>query len=76
MVHHVYQFVTEKMAVQNVNQFNTELQDGFLFRPVLNILASDTFFFVSGLVMTYTFFKEMEKAKRYCKFADIHNSSA
>ena len=65
MVHHVYQFVTEKMAVQNVNQFNTELQDGFLFRPVLNILASDTFFFVSGLVMAYTILKELEKTKRY-----------
>ena len=64
MVHHTYQFVTEKMAVQNVNQFETELQDDFLFRPVLNVLASDTFFFVAGLVMTYTALKELEKAKR------------
>ena len=64
MVHHTYQFVTEKMAVQNVNQFETELQDDFLFRPVLNVLASDTFFFVAGLVMTYTALKELEKTKR------------
>lgn len=64
MVHHVYQFVTEKMAVQNANQFNAELQSGFLFRPVLNILASDTFFFVSGLVMAYTILKDLERTKR------------
>ncbi len=65
LVYHFYQFIVEMIPVMNIDAYYNEITSGFMFRPVLNVLAADTFFFVSGLVLAYTTFKELDRRQGF-----------
>lgn len=59
---HTYAFVMNN--AQNVNTFLPEMSDRWTFQVIINALVSvDTFFALSGLLVSYLFMREMEKTK-------------
>jgi len=62
LVGHSYSVIDSLAPSINEDQLNTDFQDGFLFRVVLNGYPSvDSFFIIGGCLLSYLLLKQLEK---------------